>query len=102
MTTDKLYKLMDILDDLKQIDQIISLHRSENQKNDSLMLSQYLSRRNQLLVYFINELNVSTEQDFTPQRLSIIKQIMERFYQVSSEDEKHDAHLDSLVAALSA
>lgn len=102
MTTDKLYRLMDILDDLKQIDQIISLHRSENQKNDSLMLSQYLSRRNQLLVYFINELNVSTEQDFTPQRLSIIKQIMERFYQVSSEDEKHDAHLDSLVAALSA
>ena len=102
MTTDKLYRLMDILDDLKQIDQIISLHRSENQKNDSLMLSQYLSRRNQLLVYFINELNVSTEQDFTPQRLSIIKQIMKRFYQVSSEDEKHDAHLDSLVAALSA
>lgn len=93
---------MDILDDLKQIDGIISLHRSEGSATSELMLSQYLSRRNQLLVYFINELNASSDLDYTPQRLGIIKQIMERFYHGSLSNEKHDSQLDRLAEALSA
>ena len=102
MTTEKLYRLMDILDDLKKIDSIILLHRSKTTDTSDMMLSQYMVRRNQLLVYFINELNATSDVDDTPQRLGLIKNIMERFYSVPGVFEKHDSQLDSLAEALSA
>lgn len=102
MTTDKLYRLMDILDDLKKIDSIMQVHRSNTTDTSEVMLSQYKARRNQLLVYFINELNASSDMDETPQRLGLIKNIMDRFYSVPGVFEKQDSQLDSLAEALSA
>ena len=100
MTKDKLFRLMDILDDLKKIDSIIALHRSQDSDTSEAMLSQYSARKNQLLVYFINELNSSSEE--ASQRLSLIKQIMERFFNNPVDVRKQDQDLESLAAALSA
>lgn len=101
MTTDKLYRLMDILDDLKKIDAVILSHLSHGSDTSDVMLSQYSARRDQLLVYFINELNASDDLEETSQRLSLIKQIMERFFN-HPVVKKQDQHLDSLAAVLSA
>ncbi len=106
MTTDKLYRLMDLLDELKQVDAILSVHTNSNNGTSDIMLAQYKAKKEKLLVYFINEINASVDIEYTPQRLEIIKKIMERFYKYPSQSEKysikHDEKLDRLVEALSA
>jgi hypothetical protein len=106
MTADKLYRLMDLLDELKNVDQILSVHEKNNNSASEIMLSQYKAKKEKLLVYFINEINASMDVDYTPQRLIIIKKIMERFYSspIHSEKQikKHDEKLDRISDALSA
>lgn len=103
MEKEKLYRLMDVLDEIKQIDVLISKHESQEEQS-SLMLDQYKARKEQLLMYFINEINASSE--YRSYRLSMIKLVMERFYPEIKEEKrkaiKLDKNFNSLVNALSA
>lgn len=103
MKKEKLYRLMDVLDEIKEIDELISKHESQGEEASSLMLNQYKARKEQLLTYFINEINASTE--YKSFQLSMIKMVMERFYPESKEEKKKaiksDKNFSSLVSALS-
>ncbi len=104
MEKEKLYRLMDVLDEIKQVEELISKHEFQGEDASSIMLDQYKARKEQLLIYFINEINASTE--YRSYRLSMIKLIMERFYPEIKEDKRKEIKLDknfnSLVNALSA
>jgi hypothetical protein len=102
MEKEKLYRLMDVLDEIKQIDELISKHESQGKEASSLMIDQYKARKEQLLTYFINEINTSSE--YRSSRLSMIKLMMERFYPEIKEENKksiiQDKNLSSLAKAL--
>ena len=101
MKNENLYRLMDVLDEIKQIDDLISKHLELTKSDSSFMIDQYEARKEQLLAYFINELNSSAE--YRNFRLSIIKLTMERFYTKSNkntENQVMDKNLNSLVKAL--
>jgi hypothetical protein len=101
MEKEKLYRLMDVLDEIKQIDQLISKHLEQSNGKSSLMIDQYHARKDQLLTYFINEVNVSAENRNI--RLSIIKTTMERFYSKtisSNSNSSVDKNLNSLSDAI--
>lgn len=104
MEKEKLYRLMDVLDEIKEIDELILKHESQGEEASSLMIDQYKARKDQLLTYFINEINASAENRSS--RLSMIKIVMERFYTENKEDKtkaiKVDKNFSSLVNALSA
>ena len=104
MEKEKLYRLMDVLDEIKQVEELISKYEFQGEDASSIMLDQYKARKEQLLIYFINEINASTE--YRSYRLSMIKLIMERFYPEIKEDKRKEIKLDknfnSLVNALSA
>ena len=103
MVKDRLYRLMDIVDEIKKIDQQLSKHAELGNEETNLLSNQYKARKEQLLVYFINELNASNI--YQASRLGIIKQIMERFYQSSDKDvlfQSKDEDLYQLTRAISA
>lgn len=102
MEKEKLYRLMDVLDEIKLIDELISKHESQGLEASSLMLDQYHSRKEQLLTYFINEINASTEARSS--RLSMIKLVMERFYPENKGDKEDvlDKNFSTLIHVLSA
>ncbi|WP_258541788.1 hypothetical protein [Parvicella tangerina] len=94
---------MDILDEIKQIDELLSQHTA-HQNESTLMAGQYKARKEQLLVYFINELNASNA--YQTHRLGLIKQMMERFYPTSEKESSApsitDEDLHTLAQAISA
>ena len=102
MNKEKLYRLMDILDEIKSIEDFISKHESQSTENSALVIEQYKSRKEQLLTYFINEINASSE--YKSSRLSMIKLLMERFYPEKGEEKKkiflQDKNLNSLAEAI--
>jgi hypothetical protein len=104
MEKEKLYRLMDVLDEIKQIDELLSKHKSHTQRTSSLMIDQYKARKEQLLTYFINEINALAE--YRSYSLTIIKQIMERFYHETEKESSKkivkDKNLSALAEALSA
>lgn len=103
MVKDKLYRLMDIVDEIKKIDQQLTKHAELGSEETALITDQYKARKEQLLVYFINELNASSIYQAT--RLGIIKQMMERFYKSSERDVltlSKDEDLHQLTRAISA
>lgn len=101
---EKLYRLPDVLDEIKQIDELLSKHKSSKGNSSSLPVDQYKARKEQLLTYFINEINASVE--YKGLRLEMIKLVMERFYSEIKEDKSklhiQDKNLNSLVEAISA
>ena len=103
MEKEKLYRLMDVLDEIKQINELILKHESQGKKASPLMIDQYKARKEQLLTYFINEINASSE--YRSSRLSIIRLVMERFYPEIKEEKnkviKQDENLSYLAKALS-
>lgn len=54
MKNENLYRLMDVLDEIKQIDDLISKHLELTKSDSSFMVDQYEARKEQLLAYFIN------------------------------------------------
>jgi hypothetical protein len=101
MDGENLYRLMDLIEDLKSVEGIIAAHSRSSGPSD-IMLVQYAARKEDLLVRFINELNSSIKADFASQRLSLIKQMMDRFYSYRPTAGKHDEGLDQIQSALSA
>ncbi len=104
MENDKLYRLMDVIDEIKQLDNLISKHHEQKSGDNSIMLDQYNAKKEQLLTYFINELNAFSQSQSS--NLFIIKRVMERFYNYPSNSNvtqiPKDDNLSVLYDALSA
>lgn len=92
MKREDLYHLRDVIKEIKQLDNLIASHESLGADASSLMIEQYKARKNQLLTYFINEVNASAEN--RTNSLFVIKRVMERFYPESKSDKKSKIKLD--------
>lgn len=71
----KKYRLMDLIDDVKEVDAMIKLHSTDS---SSSMLEQYKYRKDKLIGYLIDEL---VEPELRSAKgMFIIKMMIEKFY----------------------
>ena len=76
MTQNKLYKLMDLVEDIKKLDGIIQIHSQD--KDDNIMLSQYEAKKIKLVSLLIAALNkVPSKTSYL--ELQIIAKLLEKF-----------------------
>lgn len=75
MTSAQKYKLMDLIEDIKKVDSMISLHSSDN---SAMMLEQYKYKKVKLMSYLIDEL--VNPKVRSPKSMFIIKIVIEKFY----------------------
>lgn len=75
MDSAKKHKLLDLVDDIKDVEAMIKLHSNDD---SALMLSQYKYKKEKLLSYLIDEL-VNPELR-SPKSMFIIKIAIEKFY----------------------
>jgi hypothetical protein len=81
----KKFKLMDLVDDIKEVDAMIKLHSADN---SAMMLEQYKYKKEKLVSYLIDEL---VEPEFrSPKSFSIIQKIIETFYPNIKSDAQAD------------
>lgn len=75
MDSVKKYKLMDLIDDIKEVDAMIKLHSADS---SAMMLEQYKYKKDKLISYLIDEL-VEPELR-SAKSMFIIKIIIDKFY----------------------
>ncbi len=100
MDKQKLYRLLDLIEDLKQVDQLIALHTSNP---SSFVLNQYVSKKEKLIAYLIDELVEPSLR--STNSFSMIHQLLTRFYPdllTKQDDEEESIDFRELQAALSA
>ncbi|RYD83001.1 MAG: hypothetical protein EOP53_02095 [Sphingobacteriales bacterium] len=76
MKNARIFKLIDIVEDIKKTDAMIQLH--ENLDEGDFMMSQYLSKKEKLISYLIDELvspALRSERSF-----SAVKLVLDTFY----------------------
>jgi hypothetical protein len=98
MNNVKKYKLMDLIENIKEVDAMIHLHSKDD---SSLMLDQYKYKKDKLIGFLIDEL---VEPEYrSAKSMFVIKTVIEKFYpNLKSEilnDTLHD-DLNDLTAAL--
>lgn len=99
MENEKLYRLMDVIDEIKQLDVLISKHHEHSLGDQTLLqLTQYKTKKEQLLTYFINEINALSE--YRNDSLLIIKRMMERFYNNSEKALNNNLLIDKKLSIL--
>jgi hypothetical protein len=86
----KKYKLMDLVDDIKEVDAMIKLHSTDS---SAMMLDQYKYKKEKLLGYLIDEL---VNPDLrSAKSMFIIKIAIEKFYPNIKSDAQADfSHQD--------
>ena len=94
----KKYKLMDLIENIKEVDAMIHLHSNDD---SSLILDQYNYKKDKLIGFLIDEL---VEPEFrSAKSMFVIKTVIEKFYpNLKKEilnDTLHD-DLNELTAAL--
>jgi hypothetical protein len=94
MNSSKLYRLIDLIEEIKKIDEIILMHK--NQGNDDFMSSQYESKKSKLMQDLISDLAANSNE--TPEVFKTIEKIIFKFY--PNESPKKHSDLDQLVAAI--
>lgn len=76
MTPNKLYKLLDIVEDIKKLDRMIMIHGQN--EDDTIMSSQYEAKKVKLLSHLIKELNNEpTKNSFD--NLLVIRKLLDKF-----------------------
>jgi len=98
MNEAKKYKLMDLIDDIKDVDAMIKLHSADN---SAMMLEQYRYKKDRLIGYLIDDL-VEPELR-SAKSMFIIKNVIEKFYPNLLNEAKADlnhAYLNELEAIL--
>ncbi|NBX80809.1 MAG: hypothetical protein EBQ94_10625 [Flavobacteriales bacterium] len=98
MNNVKKYKLMDLIENIKEVDAMIHLHSNDD---SSLILDQYNYKKDKLIGFLIDEL---VEPEFrSAKSMFVIKTVIEKFYpNLKKEilnDTLHD-DLNELTAAL--
>ena len=71
-----IFKLADMIEEIKALDAMIHLHSSGNK--DSIMLSQYKSKKMMLVNNVIDEL--ASENETSGRTLKLIKTIINKFF----------------------
>ncbi|KAA5548727.1 hypothetical protein [Adhaeribacter rhizoryzae] len=78
----QLYKLMDLIEEIKKVDAMLKLHSSLD--DSDFMLSQYQARKDKLISYLIDDLVSSTV--ISSRSFFTIKLLLDKFYPNLSKD----------------
>jgi len=92
----QVFKLIDLIEEIKKVDAMILLH---GDSDDSLLMSsQYEAKKAKLMSQLIDELISPSVQ--SPQSLSLIQQILSKYYPQTDKSQKYDEDIEKLVAAI--
>ena len=100
MNKQKLYRILDLMEDLKQVDQLIALHTTNP---STFVLNQYISKKEKLIAYLIDALVDPSLR--SPNSFSMIQQLLTRFYPnlpILPQNEVDSLDFRELQAALTA
>lgn len=93
----ELYKLIDLVDEIKRIDALILLHK--NAESNEFMASQYEAKKVKLMAQLISALaapKVQSEQSF-----SLIQMLLSKFYPNKVDKQAFkETGLDDLIAVI--
>jgi hypothetical protein len=78
----EIYKLMDLIEDVKELDKLISLRLDVD--NSDLMVSQYEAKKTKLMGRLIDELASPPVQ--STQSYLLIKMLLNKYYPFKSDD----------------
>ena len=93
----EIYKLMDLIEDIKKLDELISLHRELG--TSDFMISQYEAKKTKLMGLLIDELASPPVQ--STQSYLLIKMLLNKYYPVKSEEQLiMDSDISKLAAAI--
>jgi hypothetical protein len=93
----EIYKLMDLIEDVKKLDELIAIHRQAG--SSDFMISQYEVKKTQLMGILIDELASPPVQ--STQSYLLIKMLLNKYYPVKSElDFIVDSDISKLAAAI--
>lgn len=93
MKDSKIFKLVDLIGDIKKVDEMITLHKQDGVTD--CMLSQYQAKKTKLTSYLIIELNIPPFKSTSG--ILFIKQFLDKHYNESSIlPEKSDLSLNDL------
>lgn len=76
MTEKKIFELIDLIEDIKKVDTMITLHQGD--ESPGIMLSQYKAKKIKLTGYFIGELNSFSKK--SAGSFFFIKRFLDKFY----------------------
>lgn len=99
MTESKLYKLMDLIEEINKVEVMLKMHSQESESK--LMLNQYNARKLKLTREFISELLASSDK--TSLSMGVIKSILEKFYKnpiFLRDDDKQSSDYKKLLDAV--
>lgn len=92
----QVFKLIDLIEEIKKVDAMLLLH--DNLDSSSFMSEQYESKKTKLMSQLIDELISPSVQ--SPQSLSLIQQILSKFYPQTDKNQKYDEDIEKLAAAI--
>ena len=91
MDSAKKYRLMDLIDDIKEVEGMIKLHSANP---SAMMLEQYKYKKDKLISYLIDEL---VEPEFrSAKSMFIIKIAIEKFYPNLKKEAQADINHEDL------
>ncbi len=92
----EIYKLMDLIEDIKKLDELISLHRQTSVS--TFMIEQYEAKKTSLIGSLIDELASPPVQ--STQSYLLIKMILNKYYPIKPEELIQDSDISKLAAAI--
>jgi hypothetical protein len=93
----KLYQLMDLVEEIKKLDELIATHRKAG--TSALLINQYETKKNQLIGSMIIELASPPIQ--STQSYLLIKSLLEKYYPAKpGEAAINDADMSKLADAI--
>ena len=93
----EVYKLMDLIEDIKKLDELISIHRELDASD--FMISQYEAKKTKLMGSLIDDLASPSVQ--SPQSYLLIKMILNKYYPIKLEEELiMDSDISKLAAVI--
>ena len=92
----QVFKLIDLIEEIKKVDTMLLLH--DNLDSSSFMSEQYESKKTKLMSQLIDELISPSVQ--SPQSLSLIQQILSKFYPQTDRNQEYDEDIKKLVATI--
>lgn len=96
MKKTEVYKLMDLIDEIKKLDELISIHREID--TSEFMITQYEAKKTKLMGSFIDELASPPVQ--STQSYLLIKMILNKYYPIKPEELIKDSDISKLAAAI--
>lgn len=92
----ELFRLKDLIEEVKKLDEIISLHKDTDDAD--FMISQYEAAKTKLISELIDELVSPKIQ--SPQSFSLIQRIIKKFYPSVDTTIYADAAIQQLAASI--